>query len=178
MTGWQVGKLVGSLVVLVLVLSFPSLDSRQPRLQPFSGNPISQGAVLRPSPGRNDPSVRQALKRGLENSGLVLESEGEAGSVSHLGDLDPLVARTDASHQAVLPVVRPRPRRFSSVPSPGQKPTGNARMGYPLDSGNPNILWLGSRGLGVPVGDDRSIRRWVHGDCLLHKAAEEFSPAA
>ena len=51
-------------------------------------------------------------------------------------------------------------------------------MGYPLDSGNPNILWLGSRGLGVPVGDDRSIRRWVHGDCLLHKAAEEFSPAA
>ncbi len=52
------------------------------------------------------------------------------------------------------------------------------RMGYPLDSGNPNILWLGSRGLGVPVGDDRSIRRWVHGDCLLHKAAEEFSPAA
>ncbi len=53
-----------------------------------------------------------------------------------------------------------------------------AGMGYPLDSGNPNILWLGSRGLGVPVGDDRSIRRWVHGDCLLHKAAEEFSPAA
>ena len=51
-------------------------------------------------------------------------------------------------------------------------------MGYPLDSGNPNILWLGSRGLGVPVGDDRSIRRWVHGDCLLHKAVEEFSPAA
>ena len=48
-------------------------------------------------------------------------------------------------------------------------------MGYPLDSGNPNILWLGSRGLGVPVGDDRSIRRWVHGDCLLHKAVEEFS---
>ena len=54
--------------------------------------------------------------------------------------------------------------------------TGN--MGYPLDSGNPNILWLGSRGLSVPVGDDRSIRRWVHGDCLLHKAVEEFSPAA
>ena len=51
-------------------------------------------------------------------------------------------------------------------------------MGYPLDSGNPNILWLGSRGLSVPVGDDRSIRRWVHGDCLLHKAVEEFSPAA
>ena len=49
-------------------------------------------------------------------------------------------------------------------------------MGYPLDSGNPNILWLGSRGLSVPVGDDRSIRRWVHGDCLLHKAVEEFSP--
>ena len=44
--------------------------------------------------------------------------------------------------------------------------------------GDPNILWLGSRGLGVPVGDDRSIRRWVHGDCLLHKAVEEFSPAA
>ena len=51
-------------------------------------------------------------------------------------------------------------------------------IGYPLHSGNPNILWLGSRGLGVPVGDDRSIRRWVHGDCLLHKAVEEFSPAA
>ena len=51
-------------------------------------------------------------------------------------------------------------------------------MGYPLHSGDPNILWLGSRGLGVPVGDDRSIRRWVHGDCLLHKAVEEFSPAA
>ena len=51
-------------------------------------------------------------------------------------------------------------------------------MGYPLHSGNPNILWLGSRGLGVPVGEDRSIRRWVHGDCLLHKAVEEFSPAA
>ena len=51
-------------------------------------------------------------------------------------------------------------------------------MGYPLDSGDPNILWLGSRGLSVPVGDDRSIRRWVHGDCLLHKAVEEFSPAA
>ena len=51
-------------------------------------------------------------------------------------------------------------------------------MGYPFHSGNPNILWLGSRGLGVPVGDDRSIRRWVHGDCLLHKAVEEFSPAA
>ena len=50
-------------------------------------------------------------------------------------------------------------------------------MWYPLDSGNPNILWLGSRGLSVPVGDDR-IRRWVHGDCLLHKAVEEFSPAA
>ena len=53
-----------------------------------------------------------------------------------------------------------------------------SQMGYPLDSGNPNILWLGSRGLSVPVGDDRSIRRWVHGDCLLHKAVEEFSPAA
>ncbi len=53
-----------------------------------------------------------------------------------------------------------------------------ALMGYPLDSGNPNILWLGSRGLSVPVGDDRSIGRWVHGDCLLHKAVEEFSPAA
>ena len=52
------------------------------------------------------------------------------------------------------------------------------KIGYPLHSGNPNILWLGSRGLGVPVGDDRSIRRWVHGDCLLHKAVEEFSPAA
>ena len=52
------------------------------------------------------------------------------------------------------------------------------KIGYPLDSGNPNILWLGSRGLSVPVGDDRSIRRWVHGDCLLHKAVEEFSPAA
>ena len=51
-------------------------------------------------------------------------------------------------------------------------------MGYPLHSGDPNILWLGSRGLGVPVGDDRSIRRWVHGHCLLHKAVEEFSPAA
>ena len=51
-------------------------------------------------------------------------------------------------------------------------------MGYSLDSGNPNILWLGSRGLSVPVGDDRSIRRWLHGDCLLHKAVEEFSPAA
>ena len=51
-------------------------------------------------------------------------------------------------------------------------------MGYPLHSGDPNILWLGSRGLGVPVGDDRSIRHWVHGDCLLHKAIEEFSPAA
>ena len=55
---------------------------------------------------------------------------------------------------------------------------GIVAMGYPLDSGNPNILWLGSRGLSVPVGDDRSIRRWVHGDCLLHKAVEEFSPAA
>ena len=55
---------------------------------------------------------------------------------------------------------------------------GISHMGYPLDSGNPNILWLGSRGLSVPVGDDRSIRRWVHGDCLLHKAVEEFSPAA
>ena len=53
-----------------------------------------------------------------------------------------------------------------------------SRMGYPLHSGDPNILWLGSRGLGVPVGDDRSIRRWVHGHCLLHKAVEEFSPAA
>ena len=51
-------------------------------------------------------------------------------------------------------------------------------MGYPLHSGDPNILWLGSRGLGVPVVDDRSIRRWVHGHCLLHKAVEEFSPAA
>ena len=54
----------------------------------------------------------------------------------------------------------------------------SGNMGYPLDSGDPNILWLGSRGLSVPVGDDRSIRRWVHGDCLLHKAVEEFSPAA
>ena len=54
----------------------------------------------------------------------------------------------------------------------------STEMGYPLDSGDPNILWLGSRGLSVPVGDDRSIRRWVHGDCLLHKAVEEFSPAA
>ena len=59
-----------------------------------------------------------------------------------------------------------------------QEPLFCKGMGYPLDSGNPNILWLGSRGLGVPVGDDRSIRRWVHGDCLLHKAVEEFSPAA
>ena len=54
----------------------------------------------------------------------------------------------------------------------------SGEMGYPLHSGDPNILWLGSRGLGVPVGDDRSIRRWVHGHCLLHKAVEEFSPAA
>ena len=54
----------------------------------------------------------------------------------------------------------------------------SVEMGYPLHSGDPNILWLGSRGLGVPVGDDRSIRRWVHGHCLLHKAVEEFSPAA
>ena len=57
-------------------------------------------------------------------------------------------------------------------------PFGFLPMGYPLHSGDPNILWLGSRGLGVPVGDDRSIRRWVHGHCLLHKAVEEFSPAA
>ena len=60
----------------------------------------------------------------------------------------------------------------------GAKRDETTHMGYPLDSGSPNILWLGSRGLSVPVGDDRSIRRWVHGDCLLHKAVEEFSPAA
>ena len=81
-------------------------------------------------------------------------------------------------HETVLLQVALSPSREVPIVT-DRTASGNAvKIGYPLDSGNPNILWLGSRGLSVPVGDDRSIRRWVHGDCLLHKAVEEFSPAA
>ena len=50
--------------------------------------------------------------------------------------------------------------------------------GYPLDSGDPKILWLGSERLGVPIGDDRAVGRRLYGHRLLHQPVEELAPTA
>ena len=50
-----------------------------------------------------------------------------------------------------------------------------ARVGYPLHSGDPKILWSASRRLGVLVGDDRAVRRRIDRDRLLNESVEEFA---
>ena len=51
------------------------------------------------------------------------------------------------------------------------------RAGYPLDSGDPKILWLGSKRL-VPLGEDRAVRRRLHCHGLLHQPVEELAATA
>ena len=51
-------------------------------------------------------------------------------------------------------------------------------VGYPLDSGSPNILWSASAGFGVPIGDDRAVRRRLDRDGLLRQPVEQLAAAA
>lgn len=53
----------------------------------------------------------------------------------------------------------------------------NKKAGYPLDSGDPKILWLGSKRL-VPLGEDRAVRRRLHCHGLLHQPVEELAATA
>ena len=52
-----------------------------------------------------------------------------------------------------------------------------SEAGYPLDSGDPKILWLGSKRL-VPLGEDRAVRRRLHCHGLLHQPVEELAATA
>jgi len=52
------------------------------------------------------------------------------------------------------------------------------RVGYPLDSGSPNILWSALVRFGVPIGHDRAVRRGLGRDGLLDKAVEQLPAAA
>ena len=51
-------------------------------------------------------------------------------------------------------------------------------VGYPLHSGSPNILWLGSPRFGVPVGDDRAVGCRFDRYGLLNQAIEQLAAAA
>jgi len=51
-------------------------------------------------------------------------------------------------------------------------------VGYPLDSGSPNILWSALVRFGVPIGHDRAVRRGLGRDGLLDKAVEQLPAAA
>jgi hypothetical protein len=50
----------------------------------------------------------------------------------------------------------------------GPLQTDWGKVGYPLHSGSPNILWLASERFSVPIGDDLAVRRRLHGHGLLH----------
>ncbi len=52
------------------------------------------------------------------------------------------------------------------------------RVGYPLDSGGPNILWSALPRFGVPIGHDRAVRRRLDRDSLLNEAVEQLAAAA
>ena len=53
-----------------------------------------------------------------------------------------------------------------------------ALVWYPLHSGDPKILWVTSRRLAVPVGDDRAVRRRIERDRLLNELREELAATA
>ena len=52
------------------------------------------------------------------------------------------------------------------------------KWGIHLTQVTPISCGLGSRDFGVPIGNDRAIRRWVDGHSLLHQPVEELAAAA